>query len=145
MKVNWNDIQRPESSGSFPFGGGTITIKQEEIDVWRVRPDALFTVRAFRLWTNKPQYVLANSYELPNEQRDGRTTHMKVTWKDVGSPDGPGTYAFRDGTINVTQQEISIWIEHPDARFTVRTFRPWTGKPQFALGGHELPDKKAGH
>jgi hypothetical protein len=83
MKVNWNDIQRPESSGSFPFGGGTITIKQEEIDVWRVRPDALFTVRAFRLWTNKPQYVLANSYELPNEQRDGRTTHMKVTWKGL--------------------------------------------------------------
>jgi len=28
MKVNWNDIQRPESSGSFPFRGGTITIKQ---------------------------------------------------------------------------------------------------------------------
>src|SRR5215831_5767096 len=133
MRVNWNDIQRPESSGSFPFRGGTITIKQEEMDVWRVRPDALFTVRGFRLWTNKAQYALANSYELPNEQRDGPSTHMKVTWAVVGCPDGPGSYAFRDGTINLTQQEISIWIEHPDARFTVRSFRPWTGKPRFAL------------
>jgi hypothetical protein len=67
---------------------------------------------------------------------------MKVTWEDLGCPDGPGTYAFKDGTINVGQQEISIWIEHPAARFTVRSFRPWTGKPQFALGGYELPDKR---
>jgi hypothetical protein len=139
MKVNWNDLQRPENSGSFPFRGGTITIRQEEIDVWRVRPDALFTVRGFRPWTNKPQYALASS-ELPNEQREGGTAHMKVTWEDVGCPDGPGTYAFKNGTINVTQQEISIWIEHPDARFTVRSFRPWTGNLQFALGGYELPE-----
>jgi hypothetical protein len=55
MKVNWSDLQRPESSGSFPYRGGTITVRQEEIDVWRVPPDALFTVRGFRLWTNKPQ------------------------------------------------------------------------------------------
>jgi hypothetical protein len=142
MKVNWNDVQRPESSGSFPYRGGTITIRQEEIDVWRARPDALFTVRCFRLWTNKPQYALAGSYWLPNEQREGGTAHTKVTWEDVGCPDGPGTYAFKDGTINVTQQELSIWIEHPSARFTVRSFRPWTGKPQYALGGYELPDER---
>ena len=79
---------------------------------------------------------------LPNEQREGGTAHMKVTWEDVGCPDRPGTYAFKNGTIiNVTQQEISIWIEHPGARFTVRSFRPWTGNPQFALGGYELPEE----
>ena len=102
MKVNWNDIERPESSGSFPYRDGTITVRQEEIDVWRMRPDALFTVRAFRLWTNKPQYALASSYELPNERQEGGTAHMKVTWEDIGCPDGPGTYAFKDGTINVS-------------------------------------------
>jgi hypothetical protein len=142
MKVNWNDLQRPESSGSFPYRGGTITVRQEVIDVWRARPDALFTVKGFRLWTNEPQYALASSYELPNEQREGTTALTRVTWEDVGCPDGPGTYAFKDGTINVTQQEISIWIEHPGARFTVRSFRPWTGKPQYALGGYELPDER---
>ena len=67
---------------------------------------------------------------------------MKVTWDDLGCPDGPGIYAFKDGTINVRQQEISIWIDHPGARFTVRSFRPWTGKPQYALGGYELPDER---
>jgi hypothetical protein len=69
MKVNWNDLCRPESPGSFSFKGGTITIRQEEIDVWRVRPDALFTVRGFRLWTNEPLYALASRYELPSEGR----------------------------------------------------------------------------
>jgi len=68
--------------------------------------------------------------------------HMKVTWEDLGCPDGAGTYAFKDGTINVRPQEISVWMEHPDARFTVRSFRPWTGKPQYALGGHELPHER---
>jgi len=38
MKVNWNDLYRPESPGSFSFRGGTITIRQEEIDVWRCGP-----------------------------------------------------------------------------------------------------------
>jgi hypothetical protein len=45
---------------------------------------------------------------------------MKVTWEDLGCPDGPGTYAFKDGTINVRLQEMSIWFEHPGAR-RVRT------------------------
>jgi hypothetical protein len=67
---------------------------------------------------------------------------MKVTWEDLGCPDGPGTYTFKDGTINVGPQEMSIWIEHPGARFTVRSFRLWTGKPQYALGGYELPDER---
>ena len=141
MKVNWNDLQRPESSGIFPYRDGTITVGQEEIDVWRTRPDALFTVRGFRLWTNKPQYVLARGYELPNEKRESGAAPTKVTWENVGCPDGPGTYAFQDGTITVSQRELSIWIEHPGARFAVRKFRPWTGNPQFALGGYELPEE----
>jgi hypothetical protein len=64
---------------------------------------------------------------------------MKVTWEDLGCPDGPGKYPFNEGMINVRQQEIDVWIQHPGARFTVSGFRPWTGKPQYALGGYELP------
>src|SRR5204863_116857 len=70
MKVNWNDLQRPESSGSFPYRGGTITVGQEEIDVWRARPDALFTVRGFRPWT-----VMSTSLALP----DRRTLPQSLT------------------------------------------------------------------
>jgi hypothetical protein len=65
---------------------------------------------------------------------------MKVNWHELDCPDGPGTYPYKDGTIEVGQQEIDIWIEHPDARFTVNSFRPWTGRAQYALGKHELPD-----
>jgi hypothetical protein len=32
---------------------------------------------------------------------------MKVTWEHLGCPDGPGTYPFKDSTINVTQQARS--------------------------------------
>ena len=63
---------------------------------------------------------------------------MKVTWENLGRPDGPGRYPFNDGTMEVRQQEINIWIEHPGARFTVRGFGPWTGKPQYALGAYDL-------
>ena len=63
---------------------------------------------------------------------------MKVTWEDLGRPDCPGNYPFKDGTMEVGQQEINIWIDHPGARFTVRGFRPWTGKPQYALGAYDL-------
>jgi hypothetical protein len=37
------------------------------------------------------------------------TCDMKVTWQDLGCPDGPGIYVFKDGTIDVGQQELSIW------------------------------------
>ena len=65
---------------------------------------------------------------------------MKVSWEDLGCPDGPGNYSFKDGTINVRQPEIDIWIRYPGARFTVSGFRPWTGRPQYGLGSYELPD-----
>jgi hypothetical protein len=65
---------------------------------------------------------------------------MKVTWEDLGCPDGPGSYPFKDGTLNVRQEEIDVWIEHPGARFTVSRFRPWTGGAQYALCKYELPD-----
>jgi hypothetical protein len=64
---------------------------------------------------------------------------MKVNWHDVGCPDGPGSYPFKDGTIIVRQQEIDVWIDRPDARFTVRGFRQWTGEPRYALGEYDLP------
>jgi hypothetical protein len=66
---------------------------------------------------------------------------MKVTWEDLGCPEGPGTYPFRDGTINIRQREIDVWMERPDARFTVSGFRPWTGRPQYALGSYKLPEE----
>ena len=30
---------------------------------------------------------------------------MKVTWEDLGCPEGPGAYPFRDGTISIRQRE----------------------------------------
>jgi hypothetical protein len=33
---------------------------------------------------------------------------MKVTREDLGCREGPGTYPFRDGTINIRQREIDV-------------------------------------
>ena len=93
--------------------------------------------------------IVADTHiRVKQENREGRFSlrllereaHMKVNWHDVGCPDGPGSYPFKDGTINVTQQEIDVWIKHPSARFTVSSFRPWTGKAQYGLGKYDLPD-----
>ena len=46
-------------------------------------PGALFTVKGFRLWTNKPKYSLAGNYELANEEPrlDGSDeSHLARSW-----------------------------------------------------------------
>ena len=35
MKVNWNDIHSADAPGQLSYRDGMITIRQEEIDVWR--------------------------------------------------------------------------------------------------------------
>ena len=60
---------------------------------------------------------------------------MKVNWHDSVVL----TVSAQDGTIIVRQQEIDVWIDRPDARFTLRGFRQWTGEPQYALGEYDLP------
>jgi hypothetical protein len=43
MNVSWNDINRVQESGQYPFRDGTITVTFAEIAVWKERPDAQWT------------------------------------------------------------------------------------------------------
>jgi hypothetical protein len=42
MNVSWNDINRVQESGQYPFRDGTNTVTFAEIAVWKEKPDAQF-------------------------------------------------------------------------------------------------------
>jgi len=50
------------------------------------------------------------------------TCPTKVSWKDIGCAEKPGSYAFSDGQIAIGQREIAIWRENPDGVFLVESF-----------------------
>ena len=64
------------------------------------------------------------------ERGPGNESHLG----SLDYPESPGSYPFKDGTINIRQQEIDVWNERPDALFTVSGFRAWTGRARYALG-----------
>jgi hypothetical protein len=72
----------------------------------------------------------------------------KVTWQQVGHVTQPGRYMFRFGWLSVTADDLSVWEQFPDARFTlVKT----TGKSapdeaeEFHLGAFELRESSLRH
>jgi hypothetical protein len=76
-------------------------------------------------------------------RKNGRrrpTAHpTKVTWKDIGRPEKPGSYAFLDGQIAIGQREIAIWRENPDGVFMVGVFRGDSGRVYYSPGTYLNP------
>jgi hypothetical protein len=71
----------------------------------------------------------------------------KVTWQQVGHVTEPGRYMFRFGWLTVAPDDLAIWEQFPNARFTlVQTSSPplaaESGEPietdEFHLGAFEL-------
>jgi len=67
-----------------------------------------------------------------------RTT---VMWGELGFPQKPGPYEFRDGTVNVRERDIEIWRRHPNAVFIATGVQIVnTGETQYALGTRNTTD-----
>lgn len=64
----------------------------------------------------------------------------KVTWQKVGHVTEPGRYMFRFGWLTVTDADLAIWRQYPDAQFTL-VLRPQAAgsEDEFHLGAFELP------
>ena len=64
----------------------------------------------------------------------------KVTWQKVGHVTEPGRYMFRFGWLMVTDADLAIWRQYPDAQFTL-VLRPQAAgsEDEFHLGAFELP------
>ena len=64
----------------------------------------------------------------------------KVTWQKVGRVTEPGRYMFRFGWLTVTDADLAIWRQYPDAQFTLVMLPPAAGaEDEFHLGAFELP------
>jgi hypothetical protein len=43
----------------------------------------------------------------------------KITWQRAGGVTEPGRYMFTFGWLTVTQEDLKIWEQFPDASFTL--------------------------
>jgi hypothetical protein len=70
----------------------------------------------------------------------------KVTWQKVGRVTEPGRYMFRFGWLTVTDADLAIWRQYPDAQFTLVQMPGQTGPEEeedFHLGAFELPSPRS--
>jgi hypothetical protein len=64
----------------------------------------------------------------------------KVNWAKVGRVTAPGRYMFKFGWLTITEQELAVWRQFPNASFTL--YRPAGAQTEddFRLGVFELPE-----
>jgi hypothetical protein len=67
MKVSWPDVNNTETPGRFPLLGGTLTVKQENIDIWKSKPTARFTVIPFTAIADGVERYVLGAYDVPDE------------------------------------------------------------------------------
>ena len=73
----------------------------------------------------------------------------KITWRRAGGVTEPGRYMFTFGWLTVTEADLAIWQQFPDASFTLVELpdrgdehdEPGSGLhgEEFHLGTFELP------
>jgi hypothetical protein len=66
----------------------------------------------------------------------------KVTWQQVGRVTEPGRYMFKFGWLTITAEDLAVWLQLPNAAFTLITTAPMAeAGEEFRLGAFELPSK----
>lgn len=67
----------------------------------------------------------------------------KVNWSQVGRVTEPGRFMFKFGWVTITEAELAIWRQFPQAVFTL--YRPSGAETEddFRLGAFDLPEDSA--
>jgi hypothetical protein len=69
----------------------------------------------------------------------------KISWQRAGAVTEPGRYMFTFGWLTVTEEDLKIWKQFPDATFTLVELPVPQGDAEmvqaeeFHLGTFELP------
>jgi hypothetical protein len=67
----------------------------------------------------------------------------KISWQKAGGVTKPGRYMFTFGYLTVTESDLAVWKQFPQAMFTLVELPadPAAGSPssEFHLGAFELP------
>jgi hypothetical protein len=67
MKASWADVNHTETPGRFQLFGGVLTVKQQNIDIWKSHPTARFTVVPFTAINDGVKRYILGSYDVPGE------------------------------------------------------------------------------
>jgi hypothetical protein len=58
MNVSWDDLNRVQEAGRFPFRDGVITVTFAEVAIWKSSPDAQFQLMRKNPIQSGIEYVL---------------------------------------------------------------------------------------
>jgi hypothetical protein len=62
----------------------------------------------------------------------------KVTWAQVGRVAEPGRYLFTFGWLTITDADLAVWRQYPDAAFTLVVRSPTEAVEEYHLGAFVL-------
>jgi hypothetical protein len=62
----------------------------------------------------------------------------KVTWAQVGRVAEPGRYLFTFGWLTITDADLAVWQQYPDAAFTLVVQSPPEAVEEYRLGAFAL-------
>ena len=62
----------------------------------------------------------------------------KVTWAQVGRVAEPGRYLFTFGWLTITDADLAVWRQYPDAAFTLVVQSPTEAVEEYRLGAFVL-------
>ena len=63
MKIGWDDLDRPDRAGNYPFEEGVVNVRLREVEIWKKHPDAVFLATRFEPAPGRVEYVLS-TFEL---------------------------------------------------------------------------------
>ena len=82
-----------------------------------------------------------------NRRHWGQAVVNKISWQKAGRVTEPGRYMFTFGFLTVTESDLAIWRQFPQAMFTLVELPadPAAESPssEFHLGAFELPAEPA--
>jgi hypothetical protein len=62
----------------------------------------------------------------------------KITWAQVGRVAEPGRYLFTFGWLTITDADLAVWRQYPDAAFTLVVQSPTEAVEEYRLGAFVL-------
>src|SRR5687768_5908460 len=81
MRVSWDDLNRPDRAGSYPFAEGFVNVRPREVEIWKKHPDAVFLATRFEPAPGGVQYALS-TFELSGVElgggSDGSADHQQA-------------------------------------------------------------------
>jgi hypothetical protein len=81
---------------------------------------------------------VSTSRENAVRAREKEMVVNKVTWAQAGRVTKPGRYMFRFGWLTITEEDIAIWEQHPNAAFVLLRIPAAEADDEFHLGTFDV-------